>query len=194
MHNTPLYGTALALQCTANPVRAHRMITPKGVKSPDLETLYHFDFNPGKREMGHFTATVMLQRMMKGAYPDGLRVFTSGVTLLHVSSLTCKMMKLGTCQDSGNMNIPPGLLQNLGNHKSFSCNMIYQTQQQKCLKAPRSALLAPGHLLGLDGATRGVHDVDVDLRLLKHQQAQHQRDMVNLLQEMHRLHGATHTL
>ena len=166
------------------------MTALKGCTEVTIFTPMTFEFKPAtKREVGHFTATTMLRRLLQATYPDGIRVFSSGITHLHLSSVQSKMLKLGTCQDSGNMNIPPGLLQNLGNHKSWSCNMIYQVQQQKCLKSPRAALLAPVHLLGLDSSTHGVHDVDVNLRLLKHQQSQQHKEMMLMLQEMNRMHG-----
>ena len=162
----------------------------KGCSDVSISTPMTFDFNPAtKREMGHFTATTMLRRVLQATYPDGIRVFSSGITQLHLSSVQSKMLKLGTCQDTGNMNIPPGLLQNLGNHKSWSCNMIYQVQQQTALQAPRAALLAPVHLLGLESSTHGVHDVDVNLRLLKHQQSQQHQEMIRMMQEMNRIHG-----
>ena len=87
------------------------------------------------------------------------------------------------------MDIPPGLLQHLGNHKSFACNMIYQVQQKKCLKTPRAALLAPVHLLGMDGTTYGVHDVDISVRLLKHEQQQLRAQMGDMFSKMSEMHG-----
>ena len=87
------------------------------------------------------------------------------------------------------MDIPPGLLQHLGNHKSFACNMIYQVQQQKCMKSPRAALLAPVHLLGMDGATYGVHDVDISVRLLKHEQQQLRKQLGDVFNKMCEMHG-----
>ena len=166
------------------------MTAQKGCTEVSISSPMTFEFQPSiKRAAGHFLATTMLRHMMQAAYPEGLRVFSSGITHLHLSSVQSKMLKLGTCQDTGNMTIPPGLLQNLGNHKSWSCNMIYQVQQQKSLKCPRAALLAPMHLLGLDGSTHGVHDVDVNLRLLKHQQHQQHNETLLMFQEMNRLHG-----
>ena len=166
------------------------MTAAKGCTEVSISTPMNFEFKPTvKREPGHFTATTMLRRLMQAAYPDGMRVFSSGVTHLHLSSVQSKMLKLGACQDSGNMNIPPGLLQNIGNHKSFSCNMIYQVQQQKCLQVSRAALLAPVHLLGLEGSTFGVHDMDVNLRLLKHQQQEQHNAVLLMLADMNRMHG-----
>ena len=130
---------------------------------------YHFDFGadlPPAREKGHKTGTFFLQRLMEAAYPNGVRYFPSGPSYVNTSAITNKMLKLGTCGDSGVLGLPPAVQQNLGNHKAFSTSMIYQSQQQQCLKTARAGLLAPMHLLALPGNRHGVPDVDVSVRLL----------------------------
>ena len=147
---------------------------------------YKFDFAadlPLAREKGHKTGTFFLQRLMEATYPTGVRYFPSGPSYVNTSAITNKMLKLGTCSDSGVLGLPPGVQQNVGNHKGFSTSMIYQSQQQVCLKNARAALLSPMHLLALEGNRHGVPDVDVSVRLMHEEIKELKQQVLQLMSQ-----------
>ena len=157
-----------------------RAAADKGLQGEE----YRFDFAadlPPAREKGHKTGTFFLQRLMEATYPTGVRYFPSGPSYVNTSAITNKMLKLGTCGDSGVLGLPPGVQQNVGNHKGFSTSMIYQSQQQICMKNARAGLLAPMHLLAVAGNRHGVPDVDVSVRLLHEQIKELKQEVLHLV-------------
>ena len=169
-----------------------RITVTKGVKEVTIRSSFDYDFSSplSAREPGHLTCTGMLQRMLAATYPDGVRVFMAGSNMLNISSATCKKLKVGACQDAGLTQIPPGLLTQMGNHKSWSTNMIYQVQQQQSMQQARNCLLAPLHILALPSNKHGIHDVDMSIRLLTRQIEKHQADVLGVVHTLHQSHVA----